>query len=54
LNYCARAGFGEADLERIEMVGEPVARHVRPYRLHDKFENQKMWMTPPQQPWHTS
>jgi uncharacterized protein (DUF362 family) len=54
LNYCARAGFGEADLEKIEMIGEPVARHMRHYRLHDKFENQKMWMTPPQQPWHAS
>ena len=47
LNYCARAGMGEADLERIEILGEPVERHVRKYRMHDKFEQQLTWMNPP-------
>ncbi|NQT12716.1 MAG: DUF362 domain-containing protein, partial [Planctomycetes bacterium] len=35
LNYCAQAKMGQADLEKIEILGEPVARHVRSYRLHD-------------------
>jgi uncharacterized protein (DUF362 family) len=47
LNYCARAGMGEADLAKIEILGEPVERHVRKYRLHDKVETQLTWMNPP-------
>ncbi len=47
LNYCARARLGQGDLERIELVGEPLARHRRKYRLHDKLERQLEWMTPP-------
>ncbi len=48
LNYCAEAKLGEANLERMEIVGEPIARHVRSYRLHDKIERQLIWMHPPQ------
>ena len=48
LNYCAQAKRGEADLEQMEIVGEPIARHVRSYRLHDKIEKQLIWMHPPQ------
>ncbi len=47
LNYCAGAGLGEADLQKIEMVGEPIARHVRTYKLADNIEKQLIWMTPP-------
>jgi uncharacterized protein (DUF362 family) len=48
LNYCAQAKRGEADIERMEIVGEPIARHVRSYRLHDRVERQLIWMHPPQ------
>ncbi|MFZ5831331.1 MAG: DUF362 domain-containing protein [Planctomycetota bacterium] len=48
LNYCARAGMGEADLKQIEILGEPIERHVRQYRLHDKIQQQLVWMTLPQ------
>lgn len=47
LNYCARAGMGEVDLAKIEILGEPVDRHVRKYRLHDKVERQLTWLNPP-------
>lgn len=47
LNYCARAEMGEADMAKIEILGEPVQRHVRKYRLHDKVEQQLRWMNPP-------
>jgi len=50
LNYCAEAGLGEADLNKIEIVGEPMARHVRRYRLADNIEKQLIWMTPPKEP----
>lgn len=38
LNYFSDAGLGEADLRRIEVFGEPVARHKRSYRLHDRVK----------------
>jgi uncharacterized protein (DUF362 family) len=48
LNYCAEAGMGETDLAKIEILGEPIARHVRQYQLADNIEQQLTWMTPPQ------
>lgn len=48
LNYCAEAGLGEGDLQRIEIVGEPLARHVKTYQLAPNIEHQLTWMTPPQ------
>lgn len=47
LNYCAQAGLGESDLHKIEIVGEPIARHVRHYRLANNIAEQLVWMTPP-------
>jgi uncharacterized protein (DUF362 family) len=46
LNYCAQAGMGEADLKKIEVLGEPVARHVRPYKLADNIQQQMIWQKP--------
>ena len=48
LNYCAQASPDQADLQRIEIVGEPLARHVRSYELHENVEKQLTWMNPPQ------
>ncbi len=47
LNYCAKAGLGEADLSKIEVVGEPIARHVKKYKLADNIEEQMIWKKPP-------
>jgi uncharacterized protein (DUF362 family) len=47
LNYCGQAGMGETDLKKIEVLGEPVTRHVKRYKLADNFEKQLIWMTPP-------
>jgi len=49
LNYCAQARLGQADLAQIEILGEPLARHQRTYRLHDNIEKQLQWMTPPEE-----
>jgi len=46
LNYCAQAKSGQADLAKIEILGEPVARHVRSYELHENVEGQLTWMMP--------
>ncbi len=47
LNYCARAGLGQADLAQMEILGEPIDRHRRQYRLHSNVENQLRWLQPP-------
>ena len=47
LNFCADAGLGQADLKKIEVLGEPVARHVKTYKLADNIEAQMIWKKPP-------
>ena len=47
LNYCAQAGLGQSELQNIEIVGVPIAAHVRRYKLADNIEKQLVWMTPP-------
>jgi uncharacterized protein (DUF362 family) len=44
LNFCAQAGMGVADLNKIEIVGENIADHVKKYRLPDNYEKMMMWM----------
>ncbi len=46
LNYLGQARPHSTDLEKIELVGEPLRRHVRRYRLHENVEKQLIWMTP--------
>ncbi len=47
LNYCAQAGLGQGDLQKIEIVGAPIAAHVRCYKLADNIDEQLIWMKPP-------
>ena len=46
LNYCAQTGLGVADLNRIEIVGESIKDHIKPYKLHENIEQQLIWMKP--------
>ena len=46
LNYCAQTGSGIADLNKIEIVGESISKHIKPYKLHDNIEKQLIWMKP--------
>ncbi|HPO08959.1 MAG TPA: DUF362 domain-containing protein [bacterium] len=48
LNYCTEAGMGVGDLNRIELIGESIADHVKTYRLHDNVEKQLNWLKPMQ------
>jgi uncharacterized protein (DUF362 family) len=43
LHYCAERGLGEADLDKIEVLGERVGDCVRPFRLHHAVEEQYAW-----------
>jgi uncharacterized protein (DUF362 family) len=47
LSYCAQAGLGEGELKKIDVVGEPVARHVKTYKLAPNIDEQLIWMKPP-------
>jgi hypothetical protein len=38
--------MGRDDLARIEVVGEPIARHIKPGRLHDNLDQPLVWMQP--------
>ncbi len=46
LNYCANAGKGVADLNKIEIIGESISAHKKSYKLSDNIEKQLVWMTP--------
>lgn len=46
LNFCAETGLGVADLNKIEIVGESIANHIKTYRLPDNIDNLLMWMKP--------
>ena len=45
LSFAAKAGLGEGDLSRIDVLGERIPDHVRHYRPHDSVEQQYKWMT---------
>ncbi len=44
LNYCTDAGMGQADLSKIEVIGEKISDHIKKYKLHDRVERQMAWM----------
>jgi uncharacterized protein (DUF362 family) len=46
LNYCANAGKGVADLNKIEIIGESISNHRKTYRLSDNINDQLVWMKP--------
>jgi uncharacterized protein (DUF362 family) len=43
LNYCADAGLGTADLSKIQVVGEKIADHIKPYQLSKNINAQLIW-----------
>ena len=46
LNYCANAGKGVADLNKIQIIGESIRDHKKLYKLSDNIDEQLVWMTP--------
>jgi len=46
LNYCAQTGPGIADLNKIEIIGEPLQKHIRTYKLSKNIDAQLVWMKP--------
>ena len=46
LNFCYEAGMGQYDINKIEVIGEKVANHIRSYRKPARYEQMLEWMTP--------
>ncbi len=46
LNYCVQTGMGTADLEKIEIIGESLNKHIKKYKLSANIEKQLSWMKP--------
>jgi len=44
MKFCSDAGMGQTDLSRLDVLGEPIDAHVRPYQPHDSIEQQYQWM----------
>ncbi|HOZ49744.1 MAG TPA: DUF362 domain-containing protein [Candidatus Hydrogenedentes bacterium] len=44
LVFAARAGMGETDVERIDILGPPINQLRRSYQPHDSIEKQYQWM----------
>jgi uncharacterized protein (DUF362 family) len=43
LNFCADAGLGVADLNKMEIWGEKIADHIKPYQLSKNIDSQLVW-----------
>jgi uncharacterized protein (DUF362 family) len=43
LHYCAEMGLGEADLKKIEVLGERMSDCIRPFKLHRNVREQYAW-----------
>ena len=46
LNYCASAGLGQGDIEKIEVVGEALKPHIKKYKLAKNIDEQLIWLAP--------
>ena len=46
LTFCADAGMGQYDINKISIVGEQLAEHKKTYKLSRNIEKQLQWMTP--------
>ena len=46
LNFCANAGMGLFDINKIEVIGERVVDHIKPYQLSTSIDRQLEWLTP--------
>jgi uncharacterized protein (DUF362 family) len=46
LTYLTDAKIGEGDLSKMEIIGEPVAKLARKYRLPNSLERQMQWKAP--------
>lgn len=46
LNYCAKTGMGEGNLEKIEILGPALRQHIKSYKLAKNIQEQLIWREP--------
>jgi uncharacterized protein (DUF362 family) len=46
LNFCSQTGRGIADLNKIQVIGEPISKHIKSYKMSDNIKDQLIWMKP--------
>ncbi len=46
LNHCALMGLGNADPDKIRIIGEKIKDHIVHYALPDNYEKQTAWINP--------
>ena len=46
LTFCGQTKMGEANLDKIEIVGPAVKDHIKPYKLARNLERQLVWKEP--------
>lgn len=46
LTFCSQTGLGISDLNKIQIIGEPIMKHIKTYKLSDNFKDQLIWMNP--------
>jgi len=46
LTYCSRAGMGQYDLSKIEILGPALKDHIKTYKLASSIDKQLIWMKP--------
>lgn len=44
LNFCADAGVGPADINKINVIGEKISDHIKTYKLSSNIDAQMVWM----------
>lgn len=46
LNDCAAAGMGQADLEKIDVIGADIQSNQKHYKLSDSIDRHLIWKQP--------
>ena len=46
LSFCGDAGLGQYDINKIEIVGEKLANHIKPYQMSRNYEKHLQWQVP--------
>jgi len=46
MNFCAEAGMGQFDINKIEIIGEKLANHIKTYKLPPNINGLQQWKTP--------
>lgn len=46
LHYCALAGFGQGERDKIQIIGDNPEKHIKKYKLHSRVDWELQWDVP--------